>query len=96
MNNIVEILKKSSSHGLELFSAEEIAWLEGRIELKKTKTGEGYYTNCYVRNKSIKVTPEEVVRQLYAIVWSKSMDMISEDSPLSFRCSLDERRREPI
>lgn len=66
MNNIAEILKKSSSHGLELFSAEEIAWLEDRIEIKKTKTGEGYYTNCYVRNKSIKVTPEEVVRQLYA------------------------------
>lgn len=66
MNNIAEILKKSSSHGLNIFDKEEIAWLENRIELKKTKAGEGYYTNCFVRNKSIRVTPEEVVRQLYA------------------------------
>ena len=65
-NMISEILKKSSSHGLEMFKPEEIEWLENRIELKKTKVGIGYYADCYVRGKNIKMTPEEVVRQLYA------------------------------
>lgn len=66
MSAIAEILKKSSSHGLEMFKSEEIEWLENRIELKKTKAGPGYYADCFVRGKNIKMTPEEVVRQLYA------------------------------
>lgn len=66
MSAIAEILKKSSSHGLEMFKSEEIEWLESRIELKKTKAGPGYYADCFVRGKNIKMTPEEVVRQLYA------------------------------
>ena len=65
-NMIAEILKKSSSHGLEMFKSEEIEWLGNRIELKKTKAGIGYYADCFVRGKNIKMTPEEVVRQLYA------------------------------
>lgn len=66
MSAIAEILKKSSSHGLEMFKPEEIEWLEKRIELKETKAGVGYYADCFVRGKNIKMTPEEVVRQLYA------------------------------
>lgn len=66
MSAIAEILKKSSSHGLEMFKPDEIEWLEKRITLKKTKAGVGYYADCFVRGKNIKMTPEEVVRQLYA------------------------------
>ena len=63
---IEQILGSSSSHGLKLFSVDEIAWLEDRVFQRQTKRGKEYAVNCIVREKDIKLTPEEVVRQLYA------------------------------
>jgi len=62
---ITEILKKTTVD-LKLFGPEEVDWLEKRIVAKETKNGTGYFADCLVRGKSIKMTAEEVVRQLYA------------------------------
>ena len=63
---IEQILGKSKTHSLKLFAPEEVAWLEGRIFSRKRKTGPEWAVNCIVRGKDVKLTPEEVVRQLYA------------------------------
>lgn len=63
---IKQILGKSKTHSLMLFAPEEVAWLEGRIFSRKRKTGTEWAVNCFVRGKDVKLTPEEVVRQLYA------------------------------
>ena len=71
--NLAEILK-DSSYKLSQFTAAEIEQLEETITLKPTKTGEVPYTICLVRQKPIKLTPEEVIRQLYLRVLTGRLD----------------------
>ena len=57
---------KCSEYSLNLFTAKEIEWLEARVNEKVNKKGGiDFYVNCVIRNKEVKLTPEEVVRQLY-------------------------------
>lgn len=67
MITISEILK-GSDYSLSQFSKEKIIQLESQIEEKDVKGKPTPYINCLVRNKSIKLTPEEIVRQLYLMV----------------------------
>ena len=62
--NLATILK-DSNYKLSQFTDDEIEELEERIILKTTKGGDVPYVVCLVRQKAIKLTPEEVVRQLY-------------------------------
>ena len=59
---------KDSKHYLAQFSEDKIAKLENSIETKETNGKVVPYVNCLVRKKVIKLTPEEVVRQLYLMV----------------------------
>ena len=55
-----------SDYALELFSQDSIKSLESRTIAKETKASAlAYYTPCLIRNKEIKLTPEEIIRQLY-------------------------------
>ena len=57
---------KNSNYSLTLFSKESIENLEKNIIEKVDKKGKvSYYVNCIIRSKEIKLTPEEIVRQLY-------------------------------
>ena len=64
MITISDILK-GSDYSLAQFSKERISQLEERIEEREVKGKPTPYINCIVRNKAIKLTPEEIVRQLY-------------------------------
>ena len=59
-----EILK-DSDYSLNLFDENAIKELEYKIITKDSKNGPVYYIPCLIRDKDIKLTPEEVVRQLY-------------------------------
>lgn len=61
-------ITKGSEYDLSLFKEEQIAELENRITERQTKKGTDCYITCLVRKKDIKLTPEEVVRQLYLLV----------------------------
>ncbi len=55
-----------SNYALDIFSQDCIERLESKIITKETKTGAlAYYIPCLIRNKEIKLTPEEIIRQLY-------------------------------
>lgn len=57
---------KGSNFSLELFNPKYIEALDNRIIEKTNKKGSiDPYVTCIIRNKEIKLTPEEVVRQLY-------------------------------
>ncbi len=56
---------KDSNFKLDRFSSDSIKKLESSLIPKETKTGIAYYTICPIRDKEIKLTPEEIVRQLY-------------------------------
>lgn len=62
---------KGSEYELSLFSEEQINELENNIVEKESKSGSVYYVTCQVRKKNIRLTPEEVVRQLYILSLNK-------------------------
>ncbi len=64
---LAEILK-DSNFKLTQFSADKIQSLEESIIIKESKDKPVPYINCLVRKKEIKLTPEEVIRQLYVMV----------------------------
>lgn len=62
---LAEILK-DSAYKLTQFTLPEQQQLEQRIKEKSDSKGNTIpYITCLVRNKEIKLTPEEVIRQLY-------------------------------
>lgn len=61
---LAEILK-DSNYKLSQFQTDDIDSLEATILVREAKGGSAYYTKCIVRGKEIRLTPEEVVRQLY-------------------------------
>lgn len=62
---LLEILK-DSSYKLTQFSLDEQQRLEQRIKTKTDSKGNPIpYVTCLVRNKDIKLSPEEIIRQLY-------------------------------
>ena len=63
---LFEILK-DSNYDLSLFSNVLIQQFEDSIFTKETKAGNVPYIKCVVRNKDIKLTPEEAIRQLYLL-----------------------------
>lgn len=65
MITLAEILR-DSSYKLTQFTLVEILNLEKRITLRVDSKGNSVpYVVCLVRNKDIKLTPEETIRQLY-------------------------------
>lgn len=66
-------ITKGSEYDLSLFSDEKIAKLESQIVLREGKKG-AIPLSCIVRKKEIKLTPEEVVRQLYLLILTEDMD----------------------
>lgn len=65
--HLAELLK-DSAYRLTQFKSTHITALEARITKKDTGKSVGFYADCLVRNKLVKLTPEEVVRQLYVLV----------------------------
>ncbi|MDR2500967.1 MAG: type I restriction enzyme HsdR N-terminal domain-containing protein [Treponema sp.] len=58
-------LLKNSSYEDALFSEAEKAAVESAVVMKESKSGRTPYIKCPIRGKEIKLTPEEVIRQLF-------------------------------
>ena len=63
----IQNILKDTNYKLTQFKKEQIAELENSIFEKELKSGKAPYITCKVRNKDIKLTPEEIVRQLFLI-----------------------------
>jgi len=58
-------LFKNTNYGHSLFSAKETSAIESRIVIRDVKGNETPFICCFVRDKEVRLTPEEMVRQLY-------------------------------
>ncbi len=67
-NMTLSKILRDSNYKLTQFSEEKIKFLEENIFTKEVKGKTVPYIKCLVRKKDIKLTPEEVVRQLYILV----------------------------
>ena len=70
IQTISEILK-DSGYKLTQFSSDKINNLEGDILLREIKGKQVPYIICQVRKKEIRLTPEEIIRQLYVSVLNR-------------------------
>jgi len=59
---------KDTGYKLTQFKAAQIKAFEESITVKETDKKPVFYVHCLVRGKPIKLTPEEVIRQLYVMV----------------------------
>ena len=85
---IISKILNDSKQYLDLFSRQRAEELENRIITKEIKTGTAYYINCTVRKKEIRLTPEEIVRQLYIDTlineYEYSIDRMQLEYPVVF------------
>jgi type I restriction enzyme M protein len=88
MTSILNELLRSSAHGMSQFSQEAIDDLEARVEIRNKSTRPTPYVICRIRNRAVKLTPEEVVRQLYLGVLIDDLaypeDRIRVEHPVHF------------
>lgn len=79
---------KNTSYDDTLFSEEAIVAVESAIFMKPVKGVETPYIKCLVREKEIKLTPEEAVRQLYIYKliheYGYPTDRIQLETPIHF------------
>ena len=64
--DIIQTVLKDSRHSLALFRGAEINALRNRISTRTVREKDAYFVKCVIREKEIRLNPEEVVRQLYA------------------------------
>ena len=62
---IINEILEDSNYKLDLFDEESIKYLEDKIINKGSENKPNYYIPCLIREKEIKLNPEEIVRQLY-------------------------------
>ena len=60
---LLSAILKDSDYKLSQFSEGKIQDLESRIVERNNK----YFANCLIRKKEIRLTPEEIIRQLYVM-----------------------------
>lgn len=79
---------KNTSYDDTLFSEDSITTIESAIFMKQVKDVETPYIKCLVREKEIKLTPEEAVRQLYIYKliheYGYPTDRIQLETPIHF------------
>lgn len=79
---------KNTSYDDTLFSEDSITTIESAIFMKQAKGVETPYIKCLVREKEIKLTPEEAVRQLYIYKliheYGYPTDRIQLETPIHF------------
>lgn len=79
---------KNTSYDDTLFSEDAIVAVESAVFMKSVKGIETPYIKCLVREKEIKLTPEEAVRQLYIYKliheYNYPTDRIQLETPIHF------------
>ena len=64
--DILQTALSDSAYRLSLFDPGDIADLRARAFVKRTRGRESVWVKCIIRDREIRLAPEEVVRQLYA------------------------------
>ncbi|MDP4283654.1 MAG: N-6 DNA methylase [Bacteroidota bacterium] len=87
-----EILK-DSNYKLTQFNEEQIRQLEDGIILKEKNGKKTPYITCIIREKEIKLTPEEAIRQLYALVLRDQLGYPAERMEFEYAVSFGREKK---
>lgn len=89
---LADILQ-DSNYKLTQFSTEKIKQLEDSISVRETRGKDTAYTNCLIRDKEIRLTPEEVVRQLYVMVLTDDLGYPKDRLELEYAVSFGREKK---
>lgn len=90
----IQDILKDSKYGLGQFSTNQITELEKNIFTKSNKNGnEIPYIKCLVRDKDIRLTPEEIVRQLYVKMLKDDFEYPLERIALEYSVHIGRERK---
>jgi type I restriction enzyme M protein len=92
VTNLADILK-DSSYKLAQFSQEKIDYLEENIREKEVRGKDVPYFKCLVRKKDVKLTPEEVVRQLYVLVLTQDFGYPADRMEVEYGVSFGREKK---
>ena len=92
-NMTLSTILRDSNYKLTQFSEEKIKFLEENIFTKEVKGKIVPYVKCLVRKKDIKLTPEEVVRQLYILVLNQDYGYPIERMELEYAVSFGREKK---
>ncbi len=90
---ILSDILKDSNYRLTQFSKEKIKFFEENIFTKEVKGKTVPYVKCLVRKKDIKLTPEEVIRQLYILVLNKDYGYPIDRMELEYAVSFGREKK---
>ena len=91
---MLSTILKDSDYKLSQFKQELIKELENKIELKTNKKGiQEPFIKCLIRKKEIKLTPEEVIRQLYVMVLLKDFEYPALRMELEYAVSFGREKK---
>ncbi|MDR2783591.1 MAG: type I restriction enzyme HsdR N-terminal domain-containing protein, partial [Treponema sp.] len=84
----LETILKDSPYRLAQFSEEQVQHIEKAVITRSVKGKDVYYITCPIRKKEIRLTPEEVIRQLYLDkllhAYRYPRDLIQVESEVTF------------
>lgn len=89
---LTEILK-DSNYKLTQFSNDKIERLENDIFIKEGRGKDAPYIKCSVRKKDIKLTPEEIIRQLYLMVLTEDFGYHTDRIQLEYAVSFGREKK---
>lgn len=84
---------QDSNYKLNQFKQDYIWELEQSISIKESRGKKWAYVNCLVRDKEIKLTPEEVVRQLYLMVLIRDFGYPTDKMELEYSVSFGRQKK---
>lgn len=90
--SLTDILK-DSNYQLTQFSDKKIIDLENSIIVKQIRGKDIPYVMCVVRKKEIRLTPEEVVRQLYVNILIKDFGYSTDRMELEYAVSFGREKK---
>lgn len=95
MITLADILQ-DTNYRLTQFSRDKIGELEEKITIRESKSKVEPYVECIVRKKEIKLTPEEVIRQLYVMVLTQDLDYPISRMELEYPVTFGREKNEQI
>lgn len=90
---LIEILKDSNYKLTQFQGSDFVQRFENTIFIKEVRGKETPYVKCLVRDKDIKLTPEEVVRQLYLMLLNEKYDYPFERMELEYAVSFGREKK---
>ncbi len=90
---LTELLKDSNYKLTQFEDGDYIERFENTIFLKEVRGKQTPYVKCLIRNRDIKLTPEEAVRQLYIMVLNEKYDYPLDRMELEYAVSFGREKK---